>query len=101
MTRTKALWISLGIIFLIFIFNQWMSKEIDQPPQIQLPAGHPVTDVPAQTPTALPLPQLPQDQDMPQATENIKQIDNSSPRIGERILEPVYEPPTNDVILVE
>lgn len=100
MTRSSVLWVVLGIIVLLLVFNQWMSKEISHPTQ-QRSADQPSTNDPAKAQQSFTLPQFPQEEDISQVPDNTQQPENSSPKIGEIVNEPIYEPPSNDVILVE
>lgn len=102
MTKSNTLWIILGIVFLLFVLNQWMSREINHPvtPVSQSPEETviPPTEKVQMTQT-FPLPvESQEDSSVPAITAEPK---DASPKVGEKVNEPIYEPPTNDVILVE
>ncbi len=102
MNKSTTFWTVLGIVILLLVLNQWMSREINQPaaPALQSPAE--VLSQP--TEQAQPLQTLPlpiETEEAPPVPAITAEPKDASPKIGEKVNEPIYEPPTNDVILVE
>lgn len=98
-TKSNTFWTVLGIIVLLFILNQWMSREINHSGAPAVPSPAEVVGQPVQKLQSLSLPI--ETQEDASATAISLEPKDASPKVGEKVNEPIYEPPTNDVILVE
>jgi|CXWL01.1.fsa_nt_gi hypothetical protein len=98
--KPSAVWIIAGVLILFYLINHWMSCELSQPKPPKQTVEAPFIDVSEkQTPT-LTIPGVPIDERIvkpeiktPQAPKAVEKAQGPS--------EPVYEPPSNDVIMVQ
>jgi hypothetical protein len=99
--KPSTIGIILGIIIFFFIANHWMSNEISRPPASNKTAI-PVTDIaPGKTTETFSPASEPAQEDQVveeplNNTHPIKETDEN-----QTTLEPIYEPPSNSVILVQ
>lgn len=99
--KPSTIGIILGIIIFFVIANQWMSNEISHSPVIPQAAVNPPADEsPVSVTQSYPASEMAQENlDEEQAitkTHAAKESDEDQP-----ILEPIYEPPGNSIILVQ
>lgn len=101
-SKPSILWGLIGMIVLVVIFNKWMSSQMEHPvavsnvpvAEMTEPAAPPVTPV-------APMPEPQPVQEEKTVLNNAQApVEDTGPKIGEKVLEPIYEPPSNDVILV-
>ena len=100
--KPSTIWIIAGVLIMFYLVNHWMSREISQtaPPAQTQTVETPLNDAPENQTPALTIPGVPIEEKIveqapkTQAPKVVEQ-ENQSPS------EPIYEPPGNDVILVQ
>lgn len=99
--KPLIIWSLIGIGVLIVFFNQWMSAQIDRPAAVpQTPVETSAGIIPQPAPVLTVPEPMEMTEETPAPAMNAHVPVEEGPKVGERINEPIYEPPTNDVILV-
>ena len=99
--KPSKLWMIAGAVIIFLMFNHWMSREISSPTPTQQMVNNGASEIPVQQKQTLIVPKL-SDQEKTVAVpvdqiKKPKKADQSD--LGPS--EPIYEPPSNNVILVQ
>lgn len=101
--KPSAVWIIAGVLIIFYLINHWMSCEINQttpaPPKQTVEA--PVNIVPENKKQPLPFPGVPIDEKFVEPPVKAVKKPKAAPQDNQGPTEPIYEPPSNNVIMVQ